>query len=368
MKCLKILTCSCMVLTTPLLAQDLDATRYPENTTLRDYAKRDRLMLGSLYHISPAQLHENAGLRTRAAVTWQTIAIERNAVDSDLTTPTFSANLAYGWDKLTLALDASYLDATNDSDGLIDEDFQSTKLIPQIAYTVIPNMTIGAGVELSTLEVTEKGQSEATFDYDVTRPFVGLAYHDKTLEIGLNYSAEVQTDDQLQRTGLREGTLSLAATSIAEKRAIYLPEMATVYARGNLTPNFSMLSSISMTRYDGNVEGAIGLFENYKTSDRLAGKIVGTYWTDKRSHLSLAAEYQGATTSEVGTDEALLGYRLVNLYGASLEGTLSLNRKAYLGLLASYMRGERSDTSDTGVRFSGSEDMTRFAGFVTVKI
>ena len=368
MKPLRLISCSCLIVAMPLMAQDMESTKFPENTTIRDYAKRDRLLLGSLYQISPAQLHENAGLRTRAGVTWQNIAIERGNIDSDLQSPTLTANIAYGWDRLTLALDASYLDASNDSEDAIDEDFQSTKLIPQIAYTLTPNVSFGAGVELSTLNVTENGQNEVEFDYSITRPFLGMAYHTKTFEIGFNYSAEVQTDDTLGADERREGTLSLASLNADRKRSIYLPEMATIYGRGNLTPNFSMLSTLSMTRYDGNVEGAVQLFENYETADRLAAKLVGTYWTDKRSHISLAAEYQGATTTEIGTDEALLGYRLVNLYGASLEGALSLNRKAYIGLLASYMRGERSDTSDAGLRYSGSEDLSRFSGFVTVKL
>ena len=129
------------------------------------------------------------------------------------------------------------------------------------------------------------------------------------------------------------------------------------------------MSTVSMSRYDGNVDGAVALFDQYNTADRLASKVTGTYWTPNRSRISVAAEYKGAATTAVGTEEAALGYRLANLYGGSVEGVLSLDRKTYIGLNAGYMRGERNDTLNaTSERFAGTEKTAKFAGFVTVKL
>jgi hypothetical protein len=130
-----------------------------------------------------------------------------------------------------------------------------------------------------------------------------------------------------------------------------------------------LTSSVSLARYDGNVTGAVKLFDDYKTEDRLAAKLLGTYWTSQRSRVSLAAEYKGAATSAVGSEEAGLGYRLANLYGGTVEGILSVNRKTYLGLNASYMRGERDDVESRSlVRYSAREESSKVSGFVTVKL
>jgi hypothetical protein len=347
-----------------------DLTGYPANTTIRDYAKRDRVQIGGLSYVSPSQLHENAGLRTRFGAEVQQSDLRLGGVKTELTTPSATASVAYGWDSLTIGLDASYLSAENDSKGLIDESFRSTKAIPQIAYTLGSNVTIGAGAELNWLDVKEEGLREDEFSYQLTRPIAGISFHTPQYEFGLSYAGEVIASDELSSGINREGTLSLSSftSELTGERSVYLPAQATLFARGNLTDNVSLMSSVTMSRYDGNVQGAVGLFEDYKDSDRLAAKLMGTYWTDTRSHISLAAEYKGAATTAVGSDEAGLGYRLVNLYGGSIEGAVAFNRKAYVGLLASYTRGERSDTDDKGVIYSGQEESTRVAGFVTVKI
>ena len=87
---------------------------YPENTTIRDYAKRDRLVIGGLEYISPAQLHENTGLRARVGADVQASKLSKDGLKSDLNTPTANVAVAYGLYHLTLGLQASYLDATNE--------------------------------------------------------------------------------------------------------------------------------------------------------------------------------------------------------------------------------------------------------------
>ncbi|MFW7378764.1 MAG: hypothetical protein ACOH5I_08160 [Oligoflexus sp.] len=353
------------------MAHAIESTRYPENTTIRPFAKRDRLLVGGLNYVSPAQLHENEGFRARFGAEMQQSTVRTGDVESELTTPQGTLELAYGWSRFTLGLGANYLSAENTGEGDLnfEESFEARKLLPQLAYTFTDNWTIGAGVEMNWLDVKEKAQTESSFDYQINRPVVGLAYTTPRFEVGLAYAAEVQETAGLDANAQRgDVSLSLAAMPTELQRAVYLPAMTTLYGRGNVTDRVSLMSSVSMARYDGNVDGAIELFDNYKTADRLAAKVLATYWTESRSHISIAADYKGAATTAIGAEEAGLGYRLVNLYGGSLEGAYSINRQAYVGLLASYTRGERNDLSNAGEQFSGKEDTTRFAGFVTVKM
>jgi hypothetical protein len=348
----------------------VDASQFPANTTIRDYAKRDRLLLGGLEYISPAQLHENAGLRARVGADLQMSQLEQLGQESDLRTPTASAAFAYGLTDLTLGVQTSYSSATNEAKGPLtaEEEFTALKVRPEVAYTFGANLTAGVGIEFSSLDVREDLNTVNEYDYDYARPVAALSFHTPKLEVGAVYTAEVQ-DSATRGNANREGTLSLATSADADERAIYLPAMGTLYARGNLTNAFSVTSAVSVARYDGNVDGAVQLFEDYKTEDRLAAKLLGSYWTTERSRVSLAAEYKGAATTAVGSEEAGLGYRLANLYGGTVEGILSLNRSTYLGLNASYMRGERDDTeSTTAVRYNGKEETSKVSGFVTVKL
>ncbi len=359
----------CMLVGTAAQAQT-SADLYPVNTTIRDYAKRDRLVLGGLEYISPAQLHENAGFRARLGADVQNSKLNKLGQKSDLNTPIANAAVAYGLYSLTLGLQASYLDATNEGKNVAStEDFKATKFRPEVAYTFGPNITAGVGVELSNLDVKEELSTLNKYSYEYQRPVAGLAFHTPKLEFGLAYAGEVQGSDKLAGKTDRVGTLSIATSNEANERAVYLPAMGTVYARGNLSDSFSLTSSVSMARYDGNVDGAVKLFDDYKNADRLAAKLLGTYWTSARSRVSLAAEYKGAATSAVGSEEAGLGYRLANLYGGTVEGILSLDRKTYLGLNASYMRGERDDVeSRSALRYSAREESSKVSGFVTVKL
>lgn len=362
--------------------QAAESDLYPVNTTIRDYAKRDRLLLGGLDYVSPSQLHENAGLRARLEGETQNSQLTKNGVGSDLQNPTVNAAVVYGWQDLTFGVRGSYSDADNKSTDANSnkETFKSQKVIPELAYTFGKYFTAGVGAEISTLKINEEYANKNEFTFDYTRAIAGISYHEPAYEIGIAYTSEVQADDTLNTGAVRPAlTGAIAAPSLSltalpsvdsiNERAIYLPSTGTIFARGNLTDNFSLASSVSLARYDGNVQGAVGLFEQYKSADRLAAKIVATYWTDARSRISASAEYKGGASTEIGADESGLGYRLANLYGGSLEGVLAINRQAYLGLNYSLLRGERDDTlTESGVRYSGRETSQKYAGFVTVKL
>ena len=262
---------------------------------------------------------------------------------------------------MTVALDASITDAENRGSGQIDENFTTQKIIPQIAYTLNPNVTAGLGLETSFIDVEEEVSGNATrFDYRMTRPFAGVSYHDESKEFGIMYASELITSNTGSDRNPAE-TLSLVIAPSVNERAIYLPSVVTAYARGNMSDSFSMMSTVSFARYDGNVEGAIDYFDRYESTDRLAANVSGTYWTGNRSHLTLAVEYQGAANSPIGTEEQALGYRLANLYGGTLEGVLSINRRAYIGALVSFHRGERNDEGNDGLRYNASEENSRIA-------
>lgn len=346
-----------------------DESLYPMNTTIRaGYAKRDRVLLGGLEYVSPSQLHENEGLRAQLEFEQQNTDQKRQGQKSDLTNPQIGAAAAYGWNTFTLGVEGAWFNSENSLDNSsFKEKFDGYRVMPEVAYIFGKYFSIGVGVEFDSLDVKEEFTSTQTFNYDFNRTIVGLAYHEPSYEFGIAYTTEVQETESLSTP--RETTLTLASTDSATSRSIYLPSMGTVYARGNLSDSFSMMGTVSMARYDGNVEGAIPLFNEYDAQDRLAAKLLGTYWTASRSRISLAAEYKGAATSAINTEENGLGYRLVNLYGGTLEGVLSINRKTYIGANASYMRGERNDTLDsTGERYTGKEDTQKYAGFVTVKL
>ncbi len=369
MKTMKFLSFCMVVGATVAQAQTEGEGLYPVNTTVRDYAKRDRLLIGGLEEVSPSQLHENLGLRARVEAELQNSDLKNQGVRSDLSTPVGTFGLAYGGQDWTFGIRGSYLSAKNEGRGGVEikEDFQSTKFTPEVAYIFGKYFTAGLGVEFSDLEVDEKVIETKDFRYNYTRPIVGLAYHMPSYEVGIAYTGEVQENEVISTD--REGSLALATSAGPNERAIYLPAMGTVYARGNLTDTFSLMSAISLSRYDANVKGAVPLFEEYDNQDRLAAKVVGTFWTENRSHIALAAEYKGAATTAMGEEEAGLGYRLANLYGGSLEGVLAIDRMTYIGANASYLRGERNDTlEETGQRFTSKEDTTRFSGFVTVKM
>ncbi|MBC7658932.1 MAG: hypothetical protein H7249_04420 [Chitinophagaceae bacterium] len=356
-------------------AHAAEADLYPVNTTVRDYAKRDRLLLGGLDYVSPSQLHENAGLRARLEGESQVSQIKRNGVQSNLQAPTVNGAVAYGWQDLTFGVRGGYTDAENKGTDINPpkEEYKASRVIPEISYTFGKYFTAGAGAEISQLDVTEKYQANNAFHYDYTRAIAGLSYHEPAYEIGVAYTSEVAENRSLDATAQRPGT-SLSLTSVptdnvVNQRAIYMPQTGTIFARGNVTDNVSLASAVSMARYDGNNEGAVHLFDNYKTADRLAANLVATYWTDARSRISAAAEYKGGASTEIGAEESGLGYRLSNLYGGSLEGILSINRMAYLGLNAEFLRGERNNTdTQTGVRYAGREETMRYSGFVTVKL
>lgn len=351
----------------PALAQT-EETGYPANTTIKGYAKRDRLVIGGLDSVALSQLHEVEGFRAGLGAGTLASTVRSGGEESTINSPLGSINAYYGWEHLTAGVTGSYLSAENNGGAELSETFRATKALPQLAYTFGRNITLGAGVEASWLDVTESATAESKFGYMLRRGIAGLAYHTPKLEVGVTYSSDVQDSDTLSTEADRTDTLSLATVATENTRSVYIPAEGTIYGRGNVTDHVSLMSSLAMSRYDGNVDGSIELFDRYDARDRLAGKVMASYWTQARSRVTLAAEYKGGATSAIGSDESGLGYRLVNTYGGTVEGVLSLNRKTYLSLLAGYARGERDDTSNEGVRYSAREMATRIVGSLAVKI
>lgn len=341
----------------------------PENTTFRDYPKRDRLLIGGVKAIAPSQLHESVGLRVKISEEYQRTVREIEGDDITINTPQTSADLSYGWNNLTIGLGLKYADSEIDSSGEtgFKEDFINRELLTQIAYTFGENITVGAALDHNWLDVKESGDTSNKFEYQYNRIIGSISYHTPKLEFGISHSGAVQESSQLDE-GTRVATLSLAANSNVDRRDIYLPAMTTVFGRGNFTDNFSMLSSISYANYDDNVRGSVFAFEDADTADLLAAKITGVYWTTARSHVSLAAEYKGGATVNNFDDETLLGYRLGNTLGATLEGVYSIDRKIYLGGLISYLQGETDIDLEDNTSISVDENTTRVGGFVAVKI
>lgn len=357
-----------LAVASPALAQTED-TGYPANTTIKGYAKRDRLVIGGLDSVALSQLHEVEGFRGGVGAGTMLSKIRSGGEEDTISSPVGTVNAYYGWEHLTAGVTGSYLTAENKGSEDFSEKFQSRKALPQLAYTFGRSITLGAGVEVNWLDVTESGTEDNKFAYTLQRPIAGLAFHTPKMEFGVTHSGEVQDSTTLSADASREGTLSLAAPLGTENtRAVYLPAETTVYGRGNVTDHVSLMSSVAMSRYDGNVDGSIELFEKYDARDRLAGKVMASYWTQARSRVTLAAEYKGGATSAIGSDETGLGYRLVNTYGGAIEGVLSLNRKTYISLLGGYSRGERDDTSNADVRYSAREESTRVVASMAVKI
>lgn len=392
MKASKLVSLAIFMGATSAQAQS-EADLYPTNTTFRDYAKRDRLLLGSALYVSPSQLHENAGLRARVGGEVLNSQLKKNGVESDMQSPIVSGAVAYGWQDVTFGVRGSYIDGENESTNAIDnkEKFQGGRTIPELAYTFGQYFTAGVGAEITRLSVTESSATRDQFDIGYTRYIAGISYHEPAFEIGAAFTSEVQADDGIgggaaaraSQPGfglandpnisavLPPSGLSLSSgprEGLSSERNVYLPATGTLFVRGNVTDNLSLSADASLAKYDGNVEGAIQLFEQYKTADRLASTIAATYWTDARSRITAAAEYKGGASTKIGAEESGLGYRVANLYGGSLEGIVAINRTAYLGALYSYMRGERNDTvTENNDRYTAKEETNRFAGSVTVK-
>ncbi|RZA17930.1 MAG: hypothetical protein EOP10_21865, partial [Proteobacteria bacterium] len=144
MKASKLVSLAIFLGATSAQAQS-EADLYPKNTTFRDYAKRDRLLLGGLDYVSPAQLHENEGLRARVEGEVLNSQLKKNGVGSDLQNPTINAAVVYGWQDLTFGVRGVYSDAENKSADATDnkEKFQSSRVIPEIAYTFGKYFTAG---------------------------------------------------------------------------------------------------------------------------------------------------------------------------------------------------------------------------------
>jgi hypothetical protein len=139
----------------------------------------------------------------------------------------------------------------------------------------------------------------------------------------------------------------LATPPVRDDRTIYAPSHVTVFARGNFTNNWSGLASATHVQYDANLDEASAAFADYRRSDRMAGKLQGTYWLDsRRSSVSMTGLYEGGTYVDANLDTDAYGYKLANRYGGSMTAIGSVGRRKYVGLMLGQMRGERRGNRD----------------------
>lgn len=346
-------------------AQELNV---PENTTVRDYPKRDRLLIGSSKALTPSQLHESYGLRVKISEEYQQTISERDGNEVEINTPQTSADISYGWQSLTVGLGLKYSDAEVDADTALSEDYINRKTVAQLAYTFGENWTLGSSLEHNWLDVRQSSVATSdSFEYEFSRLTVGLSYHTEKLEFGISRTGAAAASSVLE-AGTRGDSLSLAELGRADRRDIYLPTMTTVFGRGNLTQNFSLLSSVTVAEYDDNMRGAVSAFDDANTEDLISARVSGVYWTDSHSHITLAAEYKGGAVATGFEEESLLGYRFANTLGASLEGVFAIDRRIYLGARVAYLQGENDITDETGTEVAIDEQSTRVGGFIGVKI
>lgn len=308
----------------------------------RDYPKRDRALVGSSKEVAPSQLHEVVGGRLDAAIEVSQTQLEAAGVKSRIDSPSISARYIKSQKRFIGALGLSYMDADLDSKDNYDEAYSSVRLVPQIAYGFSRYFTVGAAGILNWITVQENPNTAAgrKFDLEGNRIVASMSYNKPSFEVGFTYTSEAQDSDRSSQSEIAGYSLAMPTTD--NRRGIYIPSHGAFFARGNLSDSFSIAGTAGMARYDGNNEAAITEFDRYRTADRVATRLQLTYWTAERTRFSTTAEYRGGATAEPGLDENALGYRAANLYGGSVEGTYSFNRKAYTGLLLGYLQGDRS--------------------------
>ncbi len=334
----------------------------------KGYFKRDRALIGGRKTISPTQLHEVYELRLEGDFEYLRSTSKSPSRNSTLVAPTFNANAVYGGDQMTLGFGVGYTQASNESNIELYDEYNSFRALPQLAYTFQDHFTLGVGATLGQLRVSRLNNNEEAGEFDMfwSRPALAFAFHTPKMELGVKYEHEVLRSDFAQSREA-EGGLTLAPVDTSKNRLdLYIPAQTTAYARGNVLPEISLMGRLGYARYDGNVKGAIELFEDYDTSDRLLADLQVTYWTIERSRLSVSADYVGAATAESGLNQSGQSYRIANLYGTTLSGAISWSKESYLGAQLSFLRGELDETK-RDVDYNFNEQQTKFITSYTKK-
>jgi hypothetical protein len=357
----KMITIAALLLSSTAFGEDrgfLTAER-----EFKGYAKRHRLAIGNSYTLSPSQLHEVYGSRFDLAVDGSdsdTSILNRSA---EVQSQTVSARGLIGGDLFTVGIGGQirgYQASLDNTD--VEESFQIFKFNPQLAMTIEDQVSIGFETDFGVINsIEEFGARHIDARGTYIRPTMGISFHTSKLETGIAFTgtanAKLRRTNKLDQESL-EGFGLVGQSPDLSAREIYMPAHQTIFARGNLTDNWSIAGNISHVQLDANNGSLPGVFEKYRTSDHLASTAQVSYWTAARSRLSASLNYRGASFAPTGYEENGLNLRMANLYGASVEGIWRADRNVYVGATLISMRGERNQTYK-GIEYDAREEGLR---------
>jgi hypothetical protein len=354
-----------------LATSSLGAELITKSRAVKGYGKRDRVFPVSSQTVSPSQLHEVYGPRVDAGLDITRADSKINNVKASTTAPTATVRGVVAGDILALGLAASRGESSGRENTEIatKERVIGKKVVPSVAATIADHVTIGASSELNWMELRQNSDyaRERTYDGFARREAIGLSVHTSKMEVGMMHATlsrnRIHTDN-FEAGGAQQAFL-LTSISDDTMREIYVPASNTVFARGNLTPNWSVQGAVSHTEYDSNAQGAKETFNDYNRADRLSGQLQAIYWlNDEATRFAATANYRGATYAPFGSEENGLGYRHANLYGGSIDAIVDIGSQSYVGVRLSHLRGER-DQQLTGFRLAAREARTNIGTTVS---
>ncbi len=351
---------------------------------VKGYGKRDRVLPNSTMAQLPSQLHEVYGPRFEvgADFTSKTVKIPTGSdkVRSQIQGPSVVSRVATSGDILAISLGGQYGETNQKYRTVMDgnEKVNNTKFLPAVAISMTDNLTLGVNSDFNWIN-SKAGDLNFSDKLFFRRETASLSYHTPKFEVGAGYTnrsvGTFKHDDvgqaalALQSDRGNAVGFSLNANDV-EERQFYVAPQGTLFARGNMTDNFSMLGSVTHAQYDGNRSEANPVFSTYRSGDRFAGQLQTSYWfQDQASRISLTGKYRGAAVSPIGFEENGFGYGLANTYGGAVDGQSQVADRVYLGLLLGYMRGERNNDvvlDNKDIRFAAVEEQLRVATSVSM--
>ena len=343
-----------------------------QTSDVKGYGKRDRVFLGSDQTISPSQLHEIYGARVDASLQYSSASTRfLNDEKATLTSPSATVRGFWSGDVIAVGLGANTTQGRLSSPKANDfeEQQSSLKLLPQIAFTLTNNFTIGLASDANWMSVRNNDDSilERDYNFYTRRESIGASFHTPKMEIGVVHATAAHAAKSIGSNAPQVSFGLLPAPTGAE-RELYAPAHTTVFARGNLTDQFSVHGSLSHVQYDDNMAGAKAVFDNYRTEDRVATQLQAVWWMpNRKTRYSFTGTFAGATYAPFGTEENTLGYRDANLWGASLDAIFAYAPHSYIGAAASLMQGERDQTTN-GVRAVADEQRFKLATTLNVNL
>ncbi len=353
-------TCLAAALSLATSAFGQERSLLTQTSDVKGYGKRDRVFLGSDQTISPSQLHEIYGARVDAALQYSSASTRfLNDEKATMTSPSVTARGFWSGDVIAVGLGANSTQGRLSSPKANDfeEQQSSLKLLPQIAFTLTNNFTIGLASDVNWMSVRNNDDSilERDYNFYTRRESIGASFHTPKMEMGIVHATAAHAAKSIGSNAPSVGFGLLPAPTGAE-RELYAPAHTTIFARGNLTDQLSMHGSLSHVQYDDNMAGAKNVFDNYRTEDRVATQLQAVWWMpNRKTRYSVTGAFSGATYAPFGTEEAALGYRDANLWGGSVDAIFAWSPKTYIGAAASFMQGERDQITNGEVAIADEE-------------